>query len=215
MRVTRPVVRSYKSPYRGEAAAWVRAGGHALVWMTPRRARLFFARPRPGDDHDLGWWSVLDLGRSEYLVAGRGPFAGLAYLRVPHDCYSIVRDRVVRDSIHPGPTRELELDCLECGACCRDNRVELEDEDIARFEQAGRGELARSPFARRDDGRVILVLAKSKDCKHLGSDNKCAIYPIRPNACSTFPAGSECCLSSREEELGIVDGLSGVTWLPG
>ncbi len=51
------------------------------------------------------------------------------------------------------------------------------------------------------------MLAKSKDCKHLGSDNKCAIYAIRPDACSTFPAGSECCLSSREEEMGIVDGL--------
>jgi Fe-S-cluster containining protein len=207
MRVVRPVVRSFDLPYRREAAAWVRAGGHSLVWLASRRARLFFARPRAGDEHDLGWWSALDLGRSEYLIARSGPFAGMAYLRVPHDCYSIVRDRVFRDSIHPGPTRELELDCLECGACCRDNHVVLEDADIERFDQAGRSDLARPPFARREDGQVILVLSKSKACKHLCSDNKCGIYEIRPNACSTFPVGSECCLSSREEEMGIVDGL--------
>lgn len=132
----------------------------------------------------------------------------MGYVRVPHDCYSIVRSRVVRDSIHPGPTRDLELDCLACAACCKDNRVELGDDDIERFGEAGRGELARAPYARRRDGRLILVLRRDRSCRHLGSDNKCGIYPIRPDACSTFPAGSECCLSSREEEMGIVDGAS-------
>src|SRR6516162_8681413 len=135
---TRPVVRSYTWPYREQAAAWVRAGGHALVWRAPRQARLVFARPRRGDEYDLGWWSILDLGRSEYRVARGGPFANLAWLRVPHDCYGIVRERVDRDSIHAGPTRDLDLDCLECGACCRDNRVELEDRDTARFAEGGR-----------------------------------------------------------------------------
>jgi Fe-S-cluster containining protein len=190
------------------AAAWVRAGGHAVVWIEPRKARLVFKKPKDGDEHDLGWWSVLDLGRWEYEVALRGPFAGMGVLRIPHDCYTIVRDRVVRDSIHPKATRVLELDCLECGACCRDNRVELEDQDVARFDKAGRGELARAPYAKRDDGKIILVLQRDKRCKHLGGDNKCAIYPLRPDACSTFPPGSECCLSSREEELGVVDGAT-------
>src|SRR6185312_14422728 len=157
---------------------------------------------------DLGYWSVLDLGRWDYEIATSGPFAGFGVLRVPHDCYAIVRDRVTRDSIHPDPQRELDLDCLECGACCRDNRVELEPQDIERFEKAGRGELARAPYAKRDDGKIILVLQRNKDCKHLGADNKCAVYPIRPDACSTFPAGSECCLSAREEELEIIDGES-------
>jgi hypothetical protein len=208
MRVTRPIVRSYTWPHRRDAASWVRAGGHALVWASPRKARLVFTRPRRGDEHDLGWWSVLDLGRSEYEVARSGPFAGLAYLRVPHDCYSIVRDRVVRDSVHPGPTRDIDLDCLECGACCKGNRVVLDDEDVERFERAGRGDLARRPYAKRDDGQIVLVLRKDKTCRHLGAGNLCAIYPFRPSACSTFPVGSECCLSSREEEMGIVDGAS-------
>ncbi len=206
MRVKRPVVRSYALPYLPRAADWVRAGGHAVVWIAPRKARLVFARPRKGDEHDLGWWSVLDLGRSRYRIAKTGPFEGMAFIRVPHDCYSIIRERVERDSIHPDPTRTLELDCLACAACCKANSVELEDRDVERFEKAGRGELARPPYARRRDGRLVLRLAPDKRCQHLGADNRCGIYAIRPDACSTFPAGSECCLSSREEELGIIDG---------
>jgi hypothetical protein len=208
MRVTRPIVRSFRWPYFEEAAAWVRAGGHAIVWIAPRKARLVFARPRKGDDGDLGRWSALDMGRTDWLVAVRGPFTGMAFVKVPHDCYAIVRDRVVRDSIYPDATRTLDLDCLECGACCKDNRVELDDDDVARFERAGRGELARPPYARREDGSVILVLRPDKRCKHLAADNKCGIYAIRPEACSSFPVGSECCLSSREEEMGIVDGAT-------
>jgi Fe-S-cluster containining protein len=205
-RVTRPVVRSFRWPFLEEAASWVRAGGHAVVWIAPRKARLVFRQPEPGDVHDMGYWSVLDLGRTEFSTAKRGPFAGMSFVRVPHDCYTIVRERVVRDSIHEGPTRTIELDCLACGACCKDNRVELDDEDIARFERGERGDLARPPYARRDDGVLVLVLRRDKRCKHLEEDNRCSIYPIRPSACSTFPVGSECCLSSREEELDIIDG---------
>jgi len=206
MRVTRPVVRNFVWPHLERASAWVRAGGHAIVWVAPRKARLVFSRPRAGDDHDLGWWSALDLGRADYSIARGGPFEGMAFLRVPHDCYFIVRERVTRDSIHPGPTRELELDCLTCAACCEDNRVELDDADVARFERAGRGELACAPYARRKDGRLVLVLRSDRRCRHLARDNRCRIYAIRPDACSTFPVGSECCLSSREEVFGIVDG---------
>lgn len=207
MRVVRPVVRSFKWPHVEEAASWVRAGGHAVVWIAPRKARLVFARPTARDEDDLGYWSVLDLGRTDYRVAGKGPFEGLAFIAVPHDCYAIVRDRIRRDSTHPRATRAMELDCLACGACCRDNKVILDDVDVERFEKAGRGDLARPPYARREDGSVVLVLRKDKDCKHLGRDNKCGIYAIRPDACSTFPVGSECCLSSREEEMDIIDGV--------
>ena len=208
MIVERPVVRSFKAAYAREAASWVKRGGHAILWLGPRKARLVFSAPRADDEQDMGYWSALDLGRSEYTVERRGVLTGLASLPVPHDCYRIVRERVVRDSIHAGPRRKLELDCLACGACCRDNRVELDAVDIERFERAGRAELTRPPYAKRDDGTVVLVLRKDKRCKHLGDDNACGIYPVRPDACSHFPVGSECCLSSREEELGVVDGAS-------
>jgi hypothetical protein len=194
--VVRPVVRSYKWPHLDRAASWVKAGGHAVVWISPRKARLVFARPRKGDEGDLGWWSALDIGRSDYLVARRGPFAGMAFIKVPHDCYGIMWERVARDSAHEGATREMELDCLACAACCK---------DVQRFADGGRAELGRPPYARRADGKVVLVLRKDKRCKHLAGDNRCGIYAIRPDACSTFPAGSECCLSAREEEMGILD----------
>jgi hypothetical protein len=176
------------------------------MWLSSRKARLVFRKPREGDEGDLGRWSALDLARTDYVIAVRGTFAGMAYLRVPHDCYTIVRDRVVRDSMHPGPTRDVLLDCLTCAACCKDNRVELDDDDVARFERAGRGDLVCPPYARREDGTIVLVLRRDKRCKHLGDDNRCGVYEFRPSACSTFPPGSECCLSAREEELGIVDG---------
>ena len=208
MRVVRPVVRSFKWPHLEPAASWVRAGGHALVWLAPRKVRLVFARPAGDPWNDLGYWSVLDLGRTGYRVATEGPFEGMAFIKVPHDCYSIVRDRVRRDSVHPRATRPLDLDCLSCGACCKDNRVELDDVDVERFERAGRGDLARPPYARRDDGTLVLVLQRDRRCKHLAGDNKCGIYAIRPDSCSKFPVGSECCLSSREEEMGIVDGAT-------
>ncbi|MGH7295383.1 MAG: YkgJ family cysteine cluster protein [Polyangiaceae bacterium] len=208
MRVVRPVVRSFKWPYLAEAAAWVRAGGHAVVWIAPRKARLVFARPAGDDWADLGYWSALDMGRTDYRVARRGPFTGMAYLPVPHDCYAIVHDRIRRDSVHPRATRALELDCLQCGACCRDNHVVLDEVDVERFRKAGRADLARPPYARRQDGSIVLVLRKDRRCRHLGSDNKCGIYAIRPDSCSAFLVGSECCLSSREEEMGIVDGAT-------
>jgi hypothetical protein len=207
-RAIRPVVRNFVWKFRANAATWVQAGGHAIVWASPRRAVLVVRRARKPSEPDFGLWSALDLGRSELITASRGPFRGLATLRVPHDCYSIVRARVARDSIHATPTRAIQLDCLKCAACCRANRVVLDEEDIAQFERAGRGELARPPFARRDNGSIVLVLQRDRSCKHLRADCRCAIYPYRPSACSTFPVGSECCLSSREEELGIVDGAS-------
>jgi hypothetical protein len=205
-RIVRPVVRSFAWRFRANAATWVRAGGHSVVWIAPRRARLVVPRPRVDDDSDPGLWSALDLGLSELAPISRGPFAGLSILRIPHDCYSIVRARILRDSIHEGPTRVIGLDCLSCAACCVANRVILDDDDIARFDEAGHRELARPPYSRREDGVTVLVLRRDRSCKHLGADKRCAIYRIRPSACSTFPAGSECCLSSRAEEFGIVDG---------
>lgn len=205
--ITRPIFRQFKARFAKEIRAHVRAGGHALVWENPKRARLVLPVPKKDDDHDFALWSLLDLGKSRWNVIPRGALKGFATILVPKDCYDVVKHRAERDSVHPGATRVIELDCLECGACCRDNVVILEEVDTDRFRDGGRPELAKPPFTKRADGKLVLKLAKSKDCQHLMSDNKCAIYTLRPDACSTFPAGSECCLFSREEELGVVDGL--------
>lgn len=206
-RVVRPIVRSFSALHLREASAHVRAGGHAIVWTTPRKALLVVPKPDDDSEQDLSSWSLLDLGINDYKLAPRGHFRGLAVMPVPRDCHSIVRRRVERDSVHPGPSRTVAFDCLECGACCRDNNVILDDDDIARFKAASRGALAKPPYAKREDGKMVLKLGRNKACKHLAGDNKCGIYAIRPSACSTFPVASECCLSAREDELGVVDGV--------
>lgn len=207
-RVRRPVVRSFKSKFLAEAASWVKRGGHAIVFDAPKRALLVFREPKEGDEMDLGAWAVLDLGKQRWDVAERGALKGLAVSLVPRQHVDIVERWIERDSKWPAPTRTIDFDCLECGACCRDNEVVIHKVDVERFKKGGRADLLKPPFARRRDGKVVLTLLRNKDCRHLGKDNKCAIYPIRPDACSEFPVGSECCLYAREEEMEIYDGVA-------
>jgi uncharacterized protein len=207
-RVVRPIVRSFQQPHAREAAAHVRAGGHAVVWDGPARARLVFKAP-PGDGlRDLGYWSLLDLGLYAWTRETKGPLRGLAVAKVGKGSVDLLRARAERDSVHPRATRAMRLDCESCAACCRDNRVELEPVDVDRFRRAGREELARRPYTRKSGTRVVLRLLKSRDCRHLQVDRRCAIYALRPEACRVFPVGSEGCLYSREVELGVVDGAA-------
>lgn len=207
--VHRPIVRTFKSRFVKEAVAWVKQGGHAVYWETDKRAILLFPEPDEHDEHDLGAWAVYDLGKHAWNVDRAGRFKGLGWIKVPRDCHEIVLRRAERDSIHPGPTRRVAFDCLDCGACCKDNYVVLLEEDLQRFRDGGRPELAKKPYVRKEkDGTVVLTLLRSRDCRNLGRDNKCAIYPVRPHACSEFPVASECCLFARSEGLGVFDGLS-------
>jgi Fe-S-cluster containining protein len=205
--VFRPIVRSFQSTYAKEAAAHVKAGGHAVVWEKKDRAILVFAEPAKGDEDDLGAWAVYDMGKWRWKVEKRGALRGLATTLVPRDCLWIVRRRAERDAIHPGSTRRVAFDCTRCAACCQDNEVILLDEDIARFKSHGRAELAKAPYAKRQkDGRLVLTLLESKRCRHLLKSNRCGIYEMRPHACSEFPMGSECCLFAREDVLKLHDG---------
>jgi Fe-S-cluster containining protein len=119
-----------------------------------------------------------------------------------------VKRRADRDAIHPGTTRTVSFDCRTCAACCRDNEVILEDADLERLRDAGRMDLVKYPLARKRNGKLVLTLLRSKDCRHLGAKNVCRIYDVRPNACRDFPMGSECCLYAREEELSEYDGVA-------
>jgi len=208
VRVARPVVRSFRPPYLKEAAAHVRAGGHALVWESRGRVCLVFREPSGDKLEDLGYWSLLDLGQERWRRNTRGPFRGLAVATIAKASIALVKRRADRDAIHLRSTRVMTLDCAKCAACCRDNEVVLEPEDFKRFEKGGRPELAKRPYARKDGDRVVLRLLRSRDCRHLSPDLLCGIYALRPNSCREFPAGSECCLYSREVELGLIDGAA-------
>jgi uncharacterized protein len=204
----RPIVRSFKRKYTKEAAAHVRAGGHAVLWENDKRAVLVFQSPPKDTPDDLGAWAVYDMGKWRWHTHDRGTFKGLATTLIPRDLLWIAKRRTLRDSIHAGPTRKMDLDCTKCAACCRDNEVILQPPDVARFKEAGRSDLAKAPFARRNsDGNLVLTLLPNKRCRHLKRDNRCGIYEIRPHPCSEFPAGSECCLFAREDVLGLYDGV--------
>ncbi len=205
-KIVRPVVRAYSLRETAAAAAHVRAGGHAIVWTGARRAKLVVPFFEDDDIAAFGWWSILDLRKQRYQVTRAGHLKGLIETLIPPDCHRIVRQRVERDAPHRGSVRALALDCLACGACCLSNEVILDDEDVERFRAAGRAELARPPFTRRDDGKLLLRLKREGACRHKQADNKCAIYEFRPGMCREFPVGSECCLSARVEELGVWDG---------
>jgi Fe-S-cluster containining protein len=179
----------------------VHSGGQGILWESPERARLVVQRFARDDDTNLGRWAILDLGKSTFGVARRGPLRGLVTTPVPRNVLQIVRDRAVRDSIHEGPLRTMSLDCRACGSCCRDNEVILMPRDRRRFKRA-----AIEPVTTRRGGRVMLRLLKNGACSYLGPRNACGIYESRPDACRDFPPGSECCLFAREEELGITDG---------
>jgi len=184
----------------------VRSGGHAVLWTSPERARLVLPRFRKDDQTALGRWAILDLGKSSYGVAKKGALRGLVTTPVPNDCLDIVREWATRDSIHRGPLRAMNLDCRECGACCKDNEVILEKQDFRRARRGNVLQKLQPPYTRKHRGKLMLRVLGNGRCTHLGAGNSCGIYTHRPDACRYFPAGSECCLFAREEELGIVDG---------
>jgi uncharacterized protein len=206
--VLRPIVRSFKPKYVKEAAAHVRAGGHAVIWEQEKRAVLVFPKPADDNPDDFGAWAIYDLGKWRWHSHTKGTFKGLASTLVPRDCLWIVKRRAERDSMHPGATRKVAFDCTKCAACCQDNEVILQPEDLQRFRDGGRPDLAKPPFSKRHkDGRVLLTLLENKKCRHLKRDNKCGIYEIRPHPCREFPMGTECCLNARWDVLKLHDGV--------
>ena len=205
--VNRPIVRSFKPEHTKNAIAHVKKGGHAVIWESEKRATLVFQIPADDNNEDFGAWAIYDMGKWKWDIHHAGPLKGLASTRVPSDCLWIARRHVERDSIHPGHTRKIAIDCTKCAACCRDNEVILLPPDIKRFKDGGRPELAQKPYAKRDkEGKLVLTLLDNKRCRHLKRDNRCGIYELRPHACSEFPMGSECCLFAREDVLGLYDG---------
>lgn len=206
--VRRPVVRSFSLPHAHACASWVRAGGHGVLWETRRRALLVIPIPDPADPLDLGRLAILDMGKARWRVAHEGELQGLAVCLVPPSSHWIVRRRAERDSMHPTPLRETSLDCLACGACCRENEVEIDAADATRLVEAGRGDLLGERFVHNTQGRRMLRLHEGTGrCPHLHADNACDIYALRPKACRDFVVGSEGCLYARELEHGFYDGV--------
>lgn len=86
----------------------------------------------------------------------------------------------------------LRFECTQCGNCCKSHgdatHVYLAERDvqaIAAHLGLGREEfLAR--HAEREDGWIQLARSEPA-CPFLEPDNRCAIYPVRPMQCRTWP----------------------------
>jgi uncharacterized protein len=204
--IVRPVWRSFQDRWLARAAAHVRRGGHAAVVRERGGVDMYLTVDKGGKITELGLWAVLAIEQRRWRRVKEGPAAGLATARVHPTFEGSVLDWCERDSIHPGPKRTIHLDCLDCGACCHDANVILDDADFDRWSEAGRKDLAGRAYLKRKDGTITLRFAPTGACQHLGGDNKCAIYPIRPDNCSVFVVGSEACLAAREDTLKIRDG---------
>jgi Fe-S-cluster containining protein len=207
-RIVRPVWRQFRSRWLPRAAAYVRRGGHAVVEREDGDLELLLGVDEEGKITELGYWSLLAIEQQRWRRVKDGPAAGLATARVRDDYAGSVLDWCDRDSVHKGPTRTIRLDCLECGACCHEANVLLDDEDLGRWREAGRKDLLARSYLKREDGKVFLRFLANGRCQNLKRDNKCAIYPIRPDNCAAFVVGSEACLAAREDTLELRDGFA-------
>jgi hypothetical protein len=206
VRKVRPVVRSFRSAFVRNALTWVRAGGHAIVWESAAKATLVVPKPAKGNAEDYGKWAAYDLGRRTMRVASSGPYAGFGTVSLKGDDLPIVEAWGIRDAVHMEPTREMFLDCVACGACCKNNNVVLDAADMKRLRSG-----APKTFVdrvKRKDGRLVLTLLEDGRCAALTKQGMCGVYEYRPEACREFPAATECCLYAREEGLGILDGAT-------
>lgn len=210
--LARPVWRRFVPRFESRAAAWVRSGGLSAIQRSEKHIDLLLGVDGAGEITEAALWAVLALEQRRYVRVKEGPAKGLFVARAaPHSLYAVL-DWCDRDSMHEGPTRAMDLDCLACAACCCDSNVLLDDSDLQRFRDAGRADLTKSAYIKRSrDGKVRLRFIGRGRCQHLMGDNKCAIYAIRPFNCSVFPVGSEACLAARESTLGIRDDARGVT----
>ena len=90
----------------------------------------------------------------------------------------------------PAFTPDAELDCLACGACCREayHTVEVSRRDA--FVRLHR------ELTHEQEGRLH-VLRNGPRCVCLGDDFRCAHYADRPRTCRDFERGGPNCVEAR------------------
>lgn len=79
------------------------------------------------------------------------------------------------------------IDCLNCGNCCRSLGPRIIDKDIERIGKALRlkpSEVIGKYLRIDEDGDYVF---QSMPCPFLGDDNYCFIYEDRPKACREYP----------------------------
>lgn len=100
------------------------------------------------------------------------------------------------DRAKPWYSKGLRFSCTACGNCCRNHGdysyVYLATPDILAI-SAHLGLTPRSfvdEYCVVEDGWVTLRM-DAPACAFLQEDNRCAIYPVRPKQCATWPFWEE------------------------
>lgn len=202
----RPLWRIFPESALRRAARHAREGGFAVV---EKRAWTLLARGGKTDRDELPplvEWAVAAVEADHWMYESSGELEGLVRIPVAAGWREAVREWAARDRKLGGATQTTSLDCTLCSSCCHANVVRMRKKDLARFVDAGRHDLVAR--TERRNGLLVLPLAgEARACIHLDA-GRCGIYELRPSMCSEFLAGSEHCLTSREERYGG-GGLSG------
>ncbi len=99
------------------------------------------------------------------------------------------------------------FECDHCGACCKGTLlVEADGLDFEREPKIKNCDpyyrdksLDETRKLLADGMRVILLAAGGiRPCSLLDCENRCTIYPTRPNSCVGMQAGDEQCQSARQ-----------------
>jgi Fe-S-cluster containining protein len=200
--IDRPLWRSFRPAQLRDAARHGRAGGISVI--LDRRWYLLGDAGPAGEDLPLYVdWAIRAVESERWWELTEGPARGLVKAMIGVDWRERVSEWIERDLDFQGATARASFDCMKCGACCFDNEVLLDKKDLARLALAGRRVMRRIATVR---GKRYLPLMKSdiegaKSCVHL-ADLKCTIYEHRPFMCRDFPAGTEQCMTSREDLYG-------------
>ena len=197
--VRRPLWRLYTPAAIACAADHARLGGIAVV---TKRAWFLLGLAGPPDAElpVMTDWAIHAIKSPWFIHEQDKVTCGLVRAPILKRWREWAREWATRDAPYQGATHEFAMDCRECAACCFDNRVLLDSEDLRRWDDAGRSDLlARTqPFRKRC--RLPLV-EPERACVHLDGF-QCGIYPLRPNMCREFVPGSEHCLAAREQKYG-------------
>lgn len=80
-----------------------------------------------------------------------------------------------------------EIDCLQCGNCCRSLGPMILEKDIDGMAKSLRMKSSdfMAKFLRKDEDNDWVF--QQMPCPFLGNDNYCAIYENRPKACREYP----------------------------
>jgi len=90
----------------------------------------------------------------------------------------------------------LRFQCTACGNCCRNHgeytHVYLAPKDVSAIARhlGLRPKAFLETYCKAEDGWVLLKMDQPA-CPFLQADNRCAIYPVRPKQCATWPFWTE------------------------